>query len=70
MFKSKDDEEIRIIDFGQKYLDFKGKHIPSEKLSNPIGTDLYSSVRMMECEQPGRIDGIECIGYTRQEEWY
>lgn len=65
MFKTTDDETIKIIDFGlcQKYIDYKGKHIPSKTLSNPIGTDLYSSVRMMSCEQPGRFDDIECIGY-------
>ena len=65
MFKTTDDETIKIIDFGlcQKYIDYKGKHILSKTLSNPIGTDLYSSVRMISCEQPGRIDDIECIGY-------
>ena len=65
MFKTEDDEFIKIIDFGlcQKFIDYKGKHIKSKKLSNPIGTDLYSSVRMMSCTRPGRIDDIECIGY-------
>ena len=69
MFKSKDDENIKIIDFGlcQKYVSFKGKHIPPKTLSNPIGTDLYSSIRMMKCEQPGRIDDIECVGYLMLE---
>lgn len=65
MFKSKDDDTIKIIDFGlcQKYVDYKGQHIQSKKLSNPIGTDLYSSIRMMSRIQCGRIDDIECIGY-------
>lgn len=65
MFKTEDDESIKIIDFGlcQRYVDYEGKHIKSNALSNPIGTDFYSSVRMMKCEQPGRIDDIECIGY-------
>ena len=65
MFKSKNDENIKIIDFGlcQKYIHYKGKHIPSKALSNPIGTDLYSSIRMMQARQPGRIDDLECIGY-------
>ena len=69
MFKSRGDEDIKIIDFGlcQKYVSYKGKHIPSKTLSNPIGTDLYSSIRMMKCEQPGRIDDIECIGYLMLE---
>ena len=65
MFKTKDDETIKIIDFGlcEKYVDYTGKHITSKILSNPIGTDLYSSIRMISCNQPGRIDDIECIGY-------
>ena len=69
MFKSRGDEDIKIIDFGlcQKYVSYKGKHIPSKTLSNPIGTDLYSSIRMMKCEQPGRIDDIECVGYLMLE---
>lgn len=69
MFKSKDDENIKIIDFGlcQKYLNYKGKHISPKRLSNPIGTDLYSSIRMMKCEQPGSIDDIECVGYLMLE---
>ena len=28
---------------------------------------MYSSIRMMKCEQPGRIDDIECIGYLMLE---
>ena len=65
MFKSSNDESIKIIDFGlcQKYMDYKGQHIQSKTLSNQIGTDLYSSIRMMSCIQSGRIDDIECIAY-------
>ena len=65
MFKTKDDESVKIIDFGlcQRYVDYKGQHIGSKTLSNPIGTDLYASVRMLSCTQSGRIDDIECIGY-------
>ena len=65
MFKTKEDDTIKIIDFGlcQKYTDYKGKHIQSKKISNSIGTDLYASIRMMGSIQPGRIDDIECIGY-------
>ena len=39
------------------------KQVLSKKLSNPIGTDLYSSIRMMSCIPSGRIDDIECVGY-------
>ena len=65
MFKTDEDTNIKIIDFGlcQKYLDYRGKHIQSKILSNPIGTDLYASIRMLSCNQPGRMDDIECIGY-------
>ena len=65
MFKTKEDENIKIIDFGlcQKYVDYRDNHIVSKQLSNPIGTDFYASIRMMGCIQPGRIDDIECIGY-------
>ncbi len=65
MFKSRNDESIKSIHFGlcQKYMDYKGQHIQSKTLSNQIGTDLYSSIRMMSCIQSGRIDDIECIAY-------
>ena len=65
MFKTKEDDNIKIIDFGlcEKFLDNKGVHKEDKLLSNRIGTDLYSSIRMMEAKQPGRIDDIECISY-------
>lgn len=65
MFKTINDNNIKIIDFGicEKYLDNKGIHKTDKKLTNSIGTDLYSSIRMMKAKQPGRIDDIECISY-------
>ena len=38
MFKTEDNETMKIIDFGlcEKYVDYKGKHIKTKTLSNPI----------------------------------
>lgn len=65
MFTSKDSDVIKIVDFGlcRKYVDFKGNHIKCTPLSNRIGTDSYSSIRMMSGKHPSRIDDLECIGY-------
>ena len=65
MFKDNKTEEVKLVDFGlcQKYTNILGNHVVNKKLSNPIGTDLYSSIQMSNAKQPSRIDDIECIGY-------